>query len=133
MDLLRVKKEATSNDTGECTVYQANFGFERIKATAIPSWVITTLLTAFSRVREPEMVILEPLVKLVKRSNKGVLVIDYTTNPKYDCNGPENLRSLEPADLSTALRYCFSCRSARLGGFRLVLPCGIRKVDPSMI
>jgi len=32
---------------------------------------------------EKEIVILEPLLKLVKRSGAGVLVIDDTTNPKY--------------------------------------------------
>lgn len=58
-------------------------GLGGFKAEAIPGWVITVLLTAFSRVLEEDVVILEPLVKLVKRSGQGVLVIDDTTNPKY--------------------------------------------------
>jgi hypothetical protein len=58
-------------------------GLGGFKATRIPGWVITTLLTAFSRLLEQEVVILEPLVKRVKRSGKGILVIDDTTNPKY--------------------------------------------------
>jgi hypothetical protein len=53
------------------------------KAGMIPGWVITALLTAFGNILEQEIVILEPLLKLVKRSGAGVLVIDDTTNPKY--------------------------------------------------
>jgi len=53
------------------------------KAGAVPRWVITVLLTAFGSLLEQEVVILEPLLKLVKRSGAGVLVIDDTTNPKY--------------------------------------------------
>jgi len=58
-------------------------GLSGFKAGTIPRWAITTLLTAFSRLLEQEIVILEPLLKLAKRSGTGVLVIDDTTNPKY--------------------------------------------------
>jgi hypothetical protein len=58
-------------------------GLGGFKAGKLPRWVITILLTAFSRLLEQEIVILEPVLKLVKRSGKGVLVIDDTTNPKY--------------------------------------------------
>jgi hypothetical protein len=58
-------------------------GFGGFKATALPGWVITVLLTAFSELLKQDVVIMEPLVKLAKRSGKGVLVVDDTTNPKY--------------------------------------------------
>lgn len=53
------------------------------KVGSLPRWVIPALLTAFSKVLTQEIVILEPLLKLAKRSGPGVLVIDDTTNPKY--------------------------------------------------
>jgi hypothetical protein len=53
------------------------------KASELPGWAITALLTAFGALLEEEVVILKPLLKLVKRFGEGVLVIDDTTNPKY--------------------------------------------------
>ena len=58
-------------------------GLSGFKAGAIPRWAFTTLLTAFGEMLKQEIVILEPLLKLAKRSGKGILVIDDTTNPKY--------------------------------------------------
>jgi hypothetical protein len=58
-------------------------GLGRFQAGALPRWVIPVLLTAFGRLLNEEIVILEPLLKWVKRSGAGVLVIDDTTNPKY--------------------------------------------------
>ena len=57
--------------------------FGGFKATNLPRKVIPTLLTAFSGVLEENVVILEPILKVLKRLSKGVLVIDDTSNPKY--------------------------------------------------
>jgi len=57
--------------------------FGKYKATKIPGWVFTALLTAFSQMLNQDVVIILPLLKLAKRSGKGNLVIDDTTNPKY--------------------------------------------------
>lgn len=53
------------------------------KVSTLPAWVLTALLTAFSELLNQDVVIILPLLKLAKRSGKGVLVIDDTTNPKY--------------------------------------------------
>jgi hypothetical protein len=53
------------------------------KVSSLPGWVLTALLTAFSQMLHQEVVIVLPLLKLSKRTGKGVLVVDDTTNPKY--------------------------------------------------
>ena len=58
-------------------------GFGGFKATNLPRKVIPALLTAFSALLEEKVVILKPVLKMVKRLGKGILVIDDTSNPKY--------------------------------------------------
>jgi hypothetical protein len=58
-------------------------GLSGFKASGLPRRVIPDLLTAFGRLLEEDVVILEPLLRWVKRAGHGFLVVDDTTNPKY--------------------------------------------------
>jgi hypothetical protein len=94
------------------------------QATALPRWVITVLLTAFSDLLEQEVVILEPLLKLVKRSGQGILVIDDTCNPKYGLkSSTRKLKILNTggyADGYKILLFLWECSLGRIPiGFAL--------------
>lgn len=98
--------------------------FGGFKATRLPRWVITILLTAFSDMLAQDVVILEPLLRLVKRSGKGVLVIDDTSNPKYGLK--KSVRKLKILNTSgytdgyKILLFLWECKLGRIPiGFAL--------------
>lgn len=98
--------------------------FGGFKATRLPRWVFTVLLTAFSDMLAQEVVIMEPLLKLVKRSGKGILVIDDTSNPKYGLkNTARKLKILNTsgyADGYKILLFLWECKLGRIPiGFAL--------------